>query len=111
MIYCMSCRADAWVQPETGVPERRQVVNVVLDDGTQLVAVIVHGLMAWRRAWPTRGLSKPMSRARWAGKGQTMRWLRPQEVDLVELGGMRVSVIILLPHHAHTIHWALVGIQ
>jgi hypothetical protein len=44
MTYCMSYRAEAWVQPETGVPEWRQVVSVDLDDGTQLVAIVVRGV-------------------------------------------------------------------
>ena len=43
MTYRMSYRAEAWVQPETGVPEWRQVVSVDLDDGTQLVAIVVRG--------------------------------------------------------------------
>jgi hypothetical protein len=87
------------------------VSSTDLGDGTTLVVVIVRSA----GAGPPRVAEARIEQlyiTRTAGwKGQTMRRLRPQEVELVELGGMRVSAIILLPHHAHTIHRALVGIQ
>jgi hypothetical protein len=83
MTYQVTYRADGWVRAESGAPQWRQVVIVDLDDGAQLVVVVVRG--AWGA--PPRVAEARIEQAyitRTAGwKRRTVQRLRPHEVELV----------------------------
>ena len=83
MTYQVTYRHDGWVAAASGAPEWRQVVIVDLDDGAQLVVVVVRGALAGaprvaeariERAYITRTAGR---------KRRTVQRLRPHEVELV----------------------------
>jgi hypothetical protein len=82
MTYQVTYRADAWVRAESGAPEWRQVVSVGLDDGTQLVVVVVRGVGASVPRVAEARIELPYITRTEGWKRRTVRRLQPQEVEL-----------------------------
>ena len=83
MTYRVIYRDDGWVNAANGAPEWRQVVIVELDDGAQLVVVVVRGALgATPRVAEARIEQAYITRmAGW--KRRTVQRLRPDEIELV----------------------------
>ena len=69
MTYQVTYRADAWVAAANGAPEWRQVVIVDLDDGAQLVGVVVRGASNGTPRVAEARTRRPTSPERQAGSG------------------------------------------
>jgi hypothetical protein len=76
-------RADVWVQLETGAPEWRQVMSLDLDDGTQLVVVVVRGVWASVPRVADARIEQSYITRTEGWKRQTVQRLRVREVELV----------------------------
>jgi hypothetical protein len=87
MMYRVAYRADAWVRAESGAPEWRQVVIVDLDDGAQLVVVVVRGALGGAPRVAEARIEQPYITRTAGWKRRIVRRLRVQEVELVGEAG------------------------
>jgi hypothetical protein len=83
MTHLVMYHNDAWVQAQSGAPEWRQVVSVDLDDGTQLVVVVVRGVDRDRPRVAEARIERAYITRTAGWKRRTIRRLRVREVELV----------------------------
>jgi len=81
--YCVTYRADGWVRAESGTPEWRQVVIVDLDDGAQLVVVVVRGALGGTPRVAEARIEQAYITRTAGWRRRTVRRLRVQDVELV----------------------------
>jgi hypothetical protein len=83
MIYQVRYRDDAWVRATNGAPVWRQVVSVDLEDGTQLVVLVVRGVGSDHPRVAEARIEQPYITRTAGWKRRTVQRLRVQEVELV----------------------------